>query len=70
MTKDEFEIEHLRLLDQVPEAFRGWLSYHAWREGHAYGYVEVLGYLEDLVDGFLVAINQWQCPKCGGGVSG
>lgn len=48
-----------KLLEDVPEEFHGVFSKHAWDEGHAYGYDEVLNHLEELIDTFLPSIQEY-----------
>jgi len=64
MTQNEFEAKQQKLLEKVPQAFRSWLAGYAWEEGHAFGYDEVLIHLDELVSGFLRALNQYRCPTC------
>lgn len=58
MTEEEFSQKQTELLSRVPERFRGWLSYMAWRKGHAYGLDEVISLLEDYVDGLAECLSK------------
>lgn len=58
MTKDEFIVKQQKLLDQVPEAFRSWLSAYAYEHGHANGFDEVIVYLSELVNGLVQVLDK------------
>lgn len=52
MTKEQFNKEHMLILETIPEQYREKIYNFAWDLGHAYGYKEVLLYLQDLADIF------------------
>jgi hypothetical protein len=56
MTYEEFIAKEAEILSVVPPEFRSAMSYYAYQQGHAYGYQEVIGHLEDLVDSFMPSI--------------
>jgi hypothetical protein len=49
MTLEEFHIKQDQILLHLPEEIRSSVSWLAWQQGHAYGYEEVLGHLDDMV---------------------
>jgi hypothetical protein len=49
MTEVEFVKKQDELLKNIPEEFKGAMSYRAWEDGHAYGFEEVLNHLTDLI---------------------
>lgn len=51
MTNQEFAELQENLFDEydIPQEFRGAISYKAWEDGHAYGYSEVISHLRDLI---------------------
>jgi hypothetical protein len=49
MTIEEFQDEKKKILSRIPEQFHNVLSQKAWDDGHAYGFREVLNYLDELV---------------------
>lgn len=57
--KEIYFKKQAKLLADVPEEFHGVFSKHAWDEGHAYGYDEVLNHLEELVDIFRNPIKEY-----------
>lgn len=50
MDEETFTARQDELLAQLPEEFRGAVSFKAWQDGHAYGYAEVLSHVADLVE--------------------
>jgi hypothetical protein len=60
MTENEFVEKQNELLEQVPQAFRGFVSYHSWEKGHACGYDEVLLIAESLISELAPAIAQFK----------
>ena len=52
MTEVEFVSKQDELLQNIPEEFKGAMSYRAWEDGHAYGFEEVLIHLKDLIADF------------------
>lgn len=55
----EFAEEQDKLLQDLPEEFRGFVSAYAWDQGHAYGYSEVLLHVQDLADQLKGPISQY-----------
>ena len=51
MTSEEYAIVEKEEFDDanIPQEFRSAISYHAYEQGHAYGYNEVLIHLSDLI---------------------
>ena len=49
MTKEEFGKQQEELLKDLPEEFKGFVSYKAWEEGHAEGFENIICILSDLV---------------------
>lgn len=49
MTEEEFYSKEAEILERLPEELRPTISYMAYERGHAYGYEEVLGYVQSLV---------------------
>jgi len=47
------------ILCVLPEEFRSAISYYAYEKGHAYGYEEVLSYLEQLVDALKPCVEKY-----------
>lgn len=61
MTPEEYALKEKALFDEnkVPEEFRARISHLAWEHGHAYGYQEVYGFLQDFVCDLIPAINKF-----------
>ena len=45
----EYQKERNALLKKIPKEYRDGAATHAWNEGHAYGYKEVLFHLQNIV---------------------
>jgi hypothetical protein len=50
MDGKDFQEKENVILSEIPEEFRGAISYQAYEEGHAFGYEEVLIHVRNLVD--------------------
>lgn len=59
MTQEEFDAREKEILQELPEAFRSFVSYYAWEKGHAYGFEEVLSHERDLVSELKKPIADW-----------
>lgn len=53
MTDQQFQDEQTRALALLPPEFHSAVAYHAWEQGHAYGYDEVLIHARNLADALL-----------------
>jgi hypothetical protein len=60
MTNDEYIKKSDEILLQVPIEFRSVLDYMAYEKGHAFGYDEVIGILEGLVNSLSPAIVEFE----------
>jgi len=62
MTAEEYREQEAAEFDlkNIPQEFRSAISYHAYEEGHAYGWSEVLIHLRDLIDGLEPAIRAFE----------
>jgi hypothetical protein len=49
MTDEEYELKVKEELRDIPPEFHSAFRYMAYENGHAYGYEEVYGHLQDLV---------------------
>lgn len=49
MTEREFTERQNKLLAELPEEFRGVVSFKAYQDGHASGYEEILIHVADFV---------------------
>ena len=58
MTNEEFNTKENEILSRLPIELRATVSYMAYERGHAWGMVEVLGFVESLVDDLEPAINK------------
>lgn len=67
MTPQEFNEKEFELLQLVPLEFRAALSGLAYERGHAYGYEEVLGHLQNYVDTLVEPIEQFKLRLKGDG---
>lgn len=59
MTAEEFERKQTELLAQLPEEFRGGVSFKAWQDGHSAGFEEVILHITELVDMLLQPIKEY-----------
>lgn len=59
MTEQEFVKRQDNLLSQIPEEFRGSVSFKAYQDGHAYGYEEILNHVEELVGMILTPLKNY-----------
>jgi hypothetical protein len=59
MTQEEFNASEKEILQELPEAFRSFVSSYAWDKGHCYGFEEVLSYERDLVSRLREAIANY-----------
>lgn len=50
MNEIEFAARQDEILSELPQEFRGAVSFKAYQDGHAGGYEEVMGHLIELVD--------------------
>jgi hypothetical protein len=61
-TEEQFEAELTQILNELPTAFRGFVSSKAWEYGHSSGYEEVLNYARDLVYDLKPCIHEFSKP--------
>jgi len=60
MTEEEFGKKQADLLQDIPEEFRGTISYMAYEHGHSAGYEEVIILIQDLVSNFEEPIQKFE----------
>lgn len=60
MTQYEFETTQETLLKDVPDEFRGTISYRAWERGHSAGYEEVIAYVREMITDLQSPIKKFE----------
>jgi hypothetical protein len=58
-TVEQFDEELANILEELPQAFRSYVSSKAWDDGHSSGYGEVLNYAREHVATLLPCILQY-----------
>lgn len=66
MESEEFYQTQDKLLADVPQEFRGFLTHLAWEEGHSNGYEEVLNLLKSLISDFMEALTKYNAARHNG----
>ena len=62
MTSEEYATKEKEEFDNanIPQEFRSAISYHAYEQGHAYGYNEIFSHLSDLIEAFKDPIKAFE----------
>jgi hypothetical protein len=60
MTDAEYKAEMVRMLLDVPKAFRGFIEQNAWDHGHSSGYEEVINIASSLIADLVGPIKDFE----------